>query len=583
MGNRQSSQDAFVDVLPSTKKKVPSASVVAKTNGVSKSPVDHDAQQSSRPLSQEKEAPGAFDEANPQISSASLPSTQEENETADRFLIPESVRKSRILDEFVDVCSEIVPEFLYVSNVAVASDMSLLRALGITHVVNCCKELCAEAAASPSQGKDDAAFRSKLQVLEFALRDDTREDLTWFFYQVIDFVNDAQRSVAGKALIHCYQGISRSCAFAVAYVMHQQQQNHHEENAPLSFRVALAFVKDKRAIASPNTAFLCQLIAWEQELASFTAFSQDTPSRNVLYRLAPHAAHDPETLVLKTCHYAVNPEGTTASATQQSPVVVTYDARSWRPIVWSRGIFVFMSSPQEVTIWKGYACDIVSGVAEARRHVKRMIRVRLSFLSRGDANDQENAALHELNIVEIDEASENDNVVQDYCDRFGYADELAWMETTSPAAPSVMPITSARGNRDGANDVCSYEIGAELAALKVQGDKPLLFVLDSIDDDGEGSWDQLTEYDSEDLASSDAFLLYVPSPSPEIASCSHYLWIGSACVAVEDALIKLAMLQVMDVQRRVSASSITQTTAVPVIEREREEREQFWNAFEQGY
>lgn len=59
----------------------------------------------------------------------------------DRFVIPESVRKSRTLDAYADVCSEILPGFLYVSNLQVARDTNKLRALGITHVINCCGEL----------------------------------------------------------------------------------------------------------------------------------------------------------------------------------------------------------------------------------------------------------------------------------------------------------------------------------------------------------------------------------------------------------------------------------------------------------
>uniref|UniRef100_K3WAN1 Protein-tyrosine-phosphatase n=1 Tax=Globisporangium ultimum (strain ATCC 200006 / CBS 805.95 / DAOM BR144) TaxID=431595 RepID=K3WAN1_GLOUD len=592
MGNQQSSQDAFADVLPSTKKQVPPTTVVSKANGVSKDPIDNGESETIRPSSQAEEIPGAPAEVQTQISSASMriqppahallhdqllvptitatASTQEENETADRFLIPESVRKSRILDEFADVCSEIILESLYVSNVAVARDTKRLRALGITHVVNCCKELCIETAASPSQQEGDAVFRSKLHVLELALHDDIREDLMWFFYQVIEFIDNARRSAAGKVLIHCHQGISRSCAFAVAYVMYQQQQSHHAQHKHLGFREALAFVKSKRPIASPNTAFLCQLIAWEQELASFSAFSQDTPPRNVLYRLAPHAAHDPETLVLKACRYA--------SASQQLPVVVTYDAGSWRPIVWSRGIFVFRSSPQEVTIWKGHACDIVDGAAEARRHVEHMICVRLSCFSRGDANGQKSAALHGINIVEIDEAPENGNAAQD-CDHFGYADELTWMQTRIPGPSSTIFITPSGNGPD--SETHRREVAAELAALKVQSEKPLLFVLDSIDDDGNRSWDHVTEYDSEDLTTGDAFLLYVPSLEP--ASCSHYLWIRSACVVAEDALIKLVMLQIMNVQGRVFSDCTTRISAAPVIERESEESEQFWSAFERGY
>ncbi|RLN50882.1 hypothetical protein BBJ29_001565 [Phytophthora kernoviae] len=94
--------------------------------------------------------------------------------------MPESVRKSRTLGAFADVCSEILPGFLYVSNIRVARDATKLRALGITHVINCCGELknYEDESCEPECSKPPG--ESECQVLKLLLRDDANEDLTPF-------------------------------------------------------------------------------------------------------------------------------------------------------------------------------------------------------------------------------------------------------------------------------------------------------------------------------------------------------------------------------------------------------------------
>ena len=65
------------------------------------------------------------------------------------------------------------------------------------------------------------------------------EDLTWFAYAAATAV-ERERVAGGKTLVHCIQGVSRSCGLACAYLMWSRG---------LGFREALAEVKVHRPVA----------------------------------------------------------------------------------------------------------------------------------------------------------------------------------------------------------------------------------------------------------------------------------------------------------------------------------------------
>lgn len=515
------------------------------------------------------------------------PDEDTEAEDNDRFLIPESVRKSRTLEAFADVCSVILPNFLFVSNLAVARDPQRLRELGITHVVNCCQELCQEEdhpdtygiaatnPASPSQ-----SFRS-IEHLRLTLRDDTHEDLSWFFYQVIAFIQNAQlseESHPGRVLVHCHQGISRSCAFVVAYIMYQQSQ---QQGLTPSFRDALAVVKAQRPIASPNTAFLCQLIEWERELLTFSSGGNGSePScigNSPLYRLAPHAKHDPETLVLKPCYVP-------GSQRQQ----VTFDEATDHPKwFFSRGVFVFVRSPgatgasatgsrREIVIWKGRKCEIPNGVAVARTHVEQIVRLRLGLPPAAaiTATQDGHLAHFGVEIVEVCEEELGAQEAVDPFDHFGYLEELSWL-TKSSSSTVLTPTSVSIG--DTIAQELPMELTGSLGATSISTENPpQLFVFEGVEDaDGDsGSWDRLREYDSEDLRPSDVFLLVQPS-----ARDHHFLWIGPSCSHFPvETLVKCA-------QTHLKTLLSNGGKLIETIETTKggEESDAFWTAFEQGF
>lgn len=153
----------------------------------------------------------------------------------------ELARKRAKLAAEDGVCSEILP-WLFVSSGAVAGDRSLLRQHGITSIINTAPMVVANAFA------DD----SSLEYWSLSLLDTAGQDLMSFVYDVIDQI-DATHDEAGRTLVHCAQGVSRSVALAVAYVMHSNDWNYDD---------ALAFVKARRSTAEPNAGFAMQLMHW---------------------------------------------------------------------------------------------------------------------------------------------------------------------------------------------------------------------------------------------------------------------------------------------------------------------------------
>ena len=166
-------------------------------------------------------------------------------------LIPETRATARELQEppsskeFRRVCSEIVVGQLFVSGWLVAEDWSQLESLGITHVIN--------TASSISK----CPFAAVISYLPLAIEDSKNEDIEAYFYPCIDFIEEAVRN-GGRVLVHCMEGVSRSCSIAIAYIMWKHGIGYQE---------AQAFVQSRRPICQPNAGFICQLLAFQTRQA----------------------------------------------------------------------------------------------------------------------------------------------------------------------------------------------------------------------------------------------------------------------------------------------------------------------------
>ena len=73
---------------------------------------------------------------------------------------------------------------------------------------------------------------------------------------VINFIEDAIDKNGG-VLVYCTDGVSRSAAVVIAYLMYSKRKSYSD---------AYSFVKLKRSVAKPNFGFVKQLLTFEQSL-----------------------------------------------------------------------------------------------------------------------------------------------------------------------------------------------------------------------------------------------------------------------------------------------------------------------------
>merc|ERR1712118_594803 len=135
-----------------------------------------------------------------------------------------------------------------------AAYLPFLRQHRVTHVLNCAAE------AQPPPFLDDA--EAGIKYLCFPWRDSAeqgrllcRNDFTQL-RQASRFVRDV-RAQGGRVLVHCVQGISRSAAVVVAFLMEWEPQ--------LGMQEAVATVRSKHPVA-------CRPFPFQEMLRSFQYF-----------------------------------------------------------------------------------------------------------------------------------------------------------------------------------------------------------------------------------------------------------------------------------------------------------------------
>mmetsp|Transcript_39511 Transcript_39511/g.50998 ORF Transcript_39511/g.50998 Transcript_39511/m.50998 type:complete len:563 (+) Transcript_39511:444-2132(+) len=234
-----------------------------------------------------------------------------ENSKGTNPLKLEEERKSEKLKHFSMICSQIIPS-IYVGGKAVAGNRKKLEENNITYILNTSFTHCPNFF---EEEKDSFTYRS------FRLYDSKEEEIIWFIYQAFDFIEEA-RQKGTNILVHCIEGVSRSCTICIAYLMWSKA---------MSYEQAFDHVREQRGVCSPNIGFVCQLLEWQK-------IRKQKPQFPILFRLSPHGIHDAQTLVVKLCRDARSRELIPASAKCLDP----------------RGIFVIWPQVSAcLYIWKG--------------------------------------------------------------------------------------------------------------------------------------------------------------------------------------------------------------------------------------
>jgi len=178
--------------------------------------------------------------------------------------------KEKKLAMFDTICSKIT-DSLFLGSQTVSRDKTSLDSNGITHILNCAGAIC------PSYYPEDYRYRT------LYLFDDVREDMSLLIYDIIEWIEDVLKN-KGKILIHCQQGVSRSSAMMIGYLMWKNNWEYEETQA---------FVKNLRGVSSPNAGFICQLLMLGKRLRAKKVSSPR------LHKIVPHSQHTPDFLVGK--------------------------------------------------------------------------------------------------------------------------------------------------------------------------------------------------------------------------------------------------------------------------------------------
>jgi hypothetical protein len=145
-------------------------------------------------------------------------------------------------------CTKVL-DWLYVGGLKVAENRELLVGMGISHVVNAC------APTTPNLFPESFTYRAVF------INDAPSEEIVAHLYPVLAFMEEA-RAGGRKVLVHCTQGVSRSCSMCIAYLMLHQRMEYDE---------AFNFVKARRGVCNPNPGFCSKLVRWGRRVLEHAA------------------------------------------------------------------------------------------------------------------------------------------------------------------------------------------------------------------------------------------------------------------------------------------------------------------------
>ncbi|TKR67987.1 hypothetical protein L596_024045 [Steinernema carpocapsae] len=135
----------------------------------------------------------------------------------------------------LDRPSQIFP-YLYLGTEWNASNWDELRTNGVGYILNVTKEV-------------DNFFPTQFQYMKVWVSDEATTELLRHWNRTYEFIKQAKERKTA-VLVHCKKGISRSSSTVIAYAMKEYGW---------SLDQALAYVKEKRGIITPNEGFMVQL------------------------------------------------------------------------------------------------------------------------------------------------------------------------------------------------------------------------------------------------------------------------------------------------------------------------------------
>jgi len=191
-------------------------------------------------------------------------------------------------------------------------------------------------------------------------------------YDIIEWMENVISSNY-KLLVHCQQGVSRSSAMTIGYLMWKRGWD---------FEKTHMFVKERRGVSSPNAGFICQLLYLSKRL-NLTRERPDPETR--LYQVVTHTQSDPNFIVAKL-------------AKKENL------AHLQNPPTSSPNCYI-LQSPDAFYIWVGAQCS-ERFVEIAKQTVHRVQRFEkaaneVNIVKQGRENDEFKRRLGQVNLEEL--------------------------------------------------------------------------------------------------------------------------------------------------------------------------------------
>ena len=151
-----------------------------------------------------------------------------------------------VTDKYADLSIDKIADHLYLSGDDAATNRDLLSVNKITHIINITSNVLNK-------------FEKELVYMKIHMYDLPVEEIEKYFKVTFEFIETAlNASGENNVLVHCNQGISRSSAIVIAYLM--------QKKLFTTYKQAYEFVKQKRAKVMPNAGFIKKLLILEGQL-----------------------------------------------------------------------------------------------------------------------------------------------------------------------------------------------------------------------------------------------------------------------------------------------------------------------------
>eukprot|EP01029_Cantina_marsupialis_P004867 TRINITY_DN151492_c0_g2_i1.p1 TRINITY_DN151492_c0_g2~~TRINITY_DN151492_c0_g2_i1.p1 ORF type:complete len:583 (+),score=186.04 TRINITY_DN151492_c0_g2_i1:71-1819(+) len=441
----------------------------------------------------------------------------------------ETCRKEWMMQVSTKECSK-VEEYLYCSGMEIAKNINILEEVGITFIVNCARTVI------PNYFESNPGF----EYLTLFLCDSSQEPISCYFNEVIQIV-ERERKTGGKTLIHCQMGISRSCAFVVAYLMAKYG---------MSFEDAFNKLKAARMISNPNIGFIAQLMEWDDYRRSPAKIAR-------MFHVGPYVPPKVSGIKPKVSYRA------TMMMDHQRVLIPAHIS-----LLESRSVFL-MHKNTHVYVWCGADSSEEArnyGMEEADRIVRFQAALPPAIMSviieheGKESKDFWSDIAEENNQPEIDgEKRKNiivgkpkDFVVPKTVERFDHTYDIA--EKAKEFSGDLL--------EDSDSDI---------------ENRPDLFMYHP----SSASWEHLGVYDEDDLKRNSMLCLQTDD--------KDYVWLGTdfICPISRSGLrtfLKKHLARIPNVRKRPAKNEHGEEYSVPmVVERDGMESDYFWEMFESGY